>query len=105
MNRQKPISDRNRYELGGTVKYDIMEGLSATGRIRYERGDEHWTQNDYASSTAGRDKLGTWHDDRVFSEQTYADAMLQYNKSWDDTYTLSVTLVVAIPRLRPQAQV
>lgn len=91
LNRQKPISDRNRYELGGTVKYDIMEGLSATGRIRYERGDEHWTQNDYASSTAGRDKLGTWHDDRVFSEQTYADAMLQYNKSWDDTYTLSVT--------------
>lgn len=91
LNRQKPISDRNRYELGGTVKYDIMEGLSATGRIRYERGDEHWTENDYASSTAGRDKLGTWHDDRVFSEQTYADAMLQYNKSWDDTYTLSVT--------------
>ena len=31
LNRQTPITDRNRYEFGGSVKYDIMEGLSVTG--------------------------------------------------------------------------
>lgn len=91
LNRQKPETDRNRYELGGQVKYDIMEGLSVTGRLRYERGDEHWIQNDYASSTAGRNLLGSMSDSRTFSEQTYADALLQYNKTWEDTYSLSVT--------------
>ena len=28
-----------------------MEGLSVTGRLRYERGDETWNLNEYASST------------------------------------------------------
>lgn len=91
LNRQKPISDRNRYEFGGSVKYDILEGLSVTGRLRYERGDERWTLNEYASSTAGRNKLGTMKDNRVNSEQTYGDLLAQYNKTWEDTYSLSVT--------------
>ena len=71
LNRQKPVSYRNRYEFGGSVKYDIMEGLSVTGRLRYERGDETWNLNEYASSTAGRNLLGTMKDTRVNSEQTY----------------------------------
>ena len=91
LNRQAPITDRNRYEFGGSVKYDIMEGLSVTGRLRYERGDEKWILNEYASSTAGRNLLGTMKDTRTFSEQTYADALASYNKTWDETYSLSVT--------------
>ena len=87
LNRQTPITDRNRYEFGGSVKYDIMEGLSVTGRLRYEK----WILNEYASSTAGRNLLGTMKDTRTFSEQTYADALASYNKTWDETYSLSVT--------------
>lgn len=87
----KPVSYRNRYEFGGSVKYDIMEGLSVTGRLRYERGDETWNLNEYASSTAGRNLLGTMKDTRVNSEQTYGDLLAQYNKTWEDTYSLSVT--------------
>lgn len=30
-------------------------------------------------------------DTRTFSEQTYADALASYNKTWDETYSLSVT--------------
>ena len=91
LNRHKPVSYRNRYEFGGSVKYDIMEGLSVTGRLRYERGDETWNLNEYASSTAGRNLLGTMKDTRVNSEQTYGDLLAQYNKTWEDTYSLSVT--------------
>ncbi len=91
VNRQVPTSDRNRYEFGGTVKYDIMEGLSVTGRLRYERGDEKWIYNEYASSTGGRNLMGTMKDSRVFSEQMYGDALVSYDKVWDDTYSLSVT--------------
>ena len=91
LNRQKPVTDRNRYEFGGSVKYDILEGLSVTGRLRYERGEEQWTLNEYASSTANRNLLGTLKDTRTFSDQTYADLLAQYNKTWNDTYSLSVT--------------
>ena len=71
-----------------------MEGLSVTGRLRYERGDEKWILNEYASSTAGRNLLGTMKDTRTFSEQTYADALAIIIKLGRDL-SLSVTAVVA----------
>ena len=91
LNRQVPTSDRNRYEFGSTIKYDIMNGLSITGRLRYERGDEKWIYNEYASSTGGRNLMGTMKDSRIFSEQMYGDLLASYNKVWDETYSLSVT--------------
>lgn len=91
VNRQKPTSNRNRYEFGGSVKYDIMDGLSVTGRLRYERGDEKWIYNEHASSTGGRNQMGTMKDSRIFSEQMYGDLLASYNKTWNETYSLSVT--------------
>lgn len=91
LNRQRPVSDRNRYEFGGSVKYDIMAGLSVTGRLRYERGEEKFIQNEYASSTGGRNTMGQMKDNRVFSEQMYGDVLVSYNKMWGETYSLSVT--------------
>lgn len=91
LNRQTPVSDRNRYEFGGSIKYEILEGLSITGRMRYERGDEKWVLNEYASSTGGRNAMGQMKDERVFSEQLYGDVLVSYNKVWDETYSLSVT--------------
>lgn len=84
LNRQKPISERNRYEFGGQVRYDIIEGLSVTGRMRYERADDNFKHNYYASSTANRYPMGRMKDNRYFSEQLYADALVQYNHVWGD---------------------
>ena len=86
LNRQTPITDRNRYEFGGSVKYDIMEGLSVTGRLRYERGDEKWILNEYASSTAGRNSFQRWRKSVLF-----LCFRRGHNKTWDETYSLSVT--------------
>lgn len=91
LNRQTPVSDRNRYEFGGSVKYDILTGLSVTGRLRYERGEEKFIQNEHASSTGGRNAMGQMKDNRVFSEQMYGDVLVSYNKTWDETYAFSVT--------------
>ena len=90
-NRQVPINDRNRYDFGATVKYDIMAGLSLTGRLRYERGDDHWVLNQHASSEGGRDKMGTMKDSQTFNEQFYGDLLASYNHTWKDIYALSVT--------------
>lgn len=91
LNRQVPITNRNRFDFGGSVRYDIMEGLSVTGRLRYERGDERWTYNEHASSTGGRCILGTMKDTQVFSEQFYGDLLATYSHTWNDIYALNLT--------------
>ncbi len=91
LNRQVPITNRNRFDFGGSVRYDIMEGLSLTGRLRYERGDERWTYNEHASSTGGRCILGTMKDTQVFSEQFYGDLLATYSHTWNDIYALNLT--------------
>ena len=91
LNKQVPITNRNRFDFGGSVRYDIMEGLSLTGRLRYERGDERWTYNEHASSTGGRCLLGTMKDSQIFSEQFYGDLLASYNHTWNDIYALNVT--------------
>lgn len=99
LNRQKPISERNRYEFGGQVRYEIVNGLSMTGRMRYERADDNFKHNLYASSVANRYPMGRMTDVRFFSEQLYADAMLQYNHTWGD-YSLNATAGASMTRTK-----
>ncbi len=90
LNREKPIVERNRYEFGGSIKYEIIEGLSLTGRMRYERADEHYVRNHYASSYGDKYTMGKLDDNRYFSEQLYADVLAQYDHTWGD-FSLNAT--------------
>lgn len=90
LNRERPIVERNRYEFGGSIKYEIIEGLSLTGRMRYERADEHYVRNHYASSYGNKYTMGKLDDNRYFSEQLYADILAQYEHAWGD-FSLNVT--------------
>ena len=73
LNRQKPISDRNRYEVGGSIRWDIIDDLYIQGRLRYERGDEHFVHNAHASSIGNLYPMGRMKDNRYFSDQMYGD--------------------------------
>ena len=90
LNRQKPITDRNRYEFGGSVKWDITSSLNIAGRMRYERGDEHWVHNAYASSVGNLYPMGRMKDNRYFSDQLYGDLLASYNRKFND-FSVSVT--------------
>jgi len=90
LNRQVPISDKYRYEFGGSVKYEIIDGLSIQGRLRFERGEERWRQNVYASSMANYYPYGRFKDHRYFSQQIYGDAIVSYSHAWNN-FSLSAT--------------
>lgn len=90
LNRQASIVDRNRYEFGGSVKWDITPDFNIQGRMRYERGEEHWTNNLYASSGGDKYPMGRFKDNRYFSDQLYGDVLLNYNHTFND-FMLSVT--------------
>lgn len=99
LNRERPVVERNRYEFGGSIKYQIIDGLSLTGRIRYERADEHYVRNHYASSYGNKYTYGKMDDNRYFSEQLYADLLAQYNHTWDD-FSLNATLGTSMMQTR-----
>ncbi len=99
LNRERPVVERNRYEFGGSIKYQIIDGLSLTGRMRYERADEHYVRNHYASSYGNKYTYGKMDDNRYFSEQLYADLLAQYNNTWDD-FSLNATLGTSMMQTR-----
>ena len=99
LNRERPVVERNRYEFGGSIKYQIIDGLSLTGRMRYERADEHYVRNHYASSYGNKYTYGKMDDNRHFSEQLYADLLAQYNHTWDD-FSLNATLGTSMMQTR-----
>ncbi len=99
LNRERPVVERNRYEFGGSIKYQIIDGLSLTGRMRYERADEHYVRNHYASSYGNKYTYVKMDDNRYFSEQLYADLLAQYNHTWDD-FSLNATLGTSMMQTR-----
>ena len=99
LDRERPVVERNRYEFGGSIKYQIIDGLSLTGRMRYERADEHYVRNHYASSYGNKYTYGKMDDNRYFSEQLYADLLAQYNHTWDD-FSLNATLGTSMMQTR-----
>lgn len=86
LNRQTPITDRNRYEFGGSVKWDITDDLNIQGRMRYERGEEHFVHNLYASSIANLYPMGRMRDNRYFSDQLYGDVLVSYSHTFNDFF-------------------
>lgn len=84
LNRASPVSDRNRYEFGGTVKWDITPDLNIQSRMRYERGEEHFVHNAYASSIGNLYPMGRMKDNRFFSDQLYGDLLASYNHTFND---------------------
>lgn len=84
INRASPVTDRNRYEFGGTVKWDITPDLNVQGRMRYERGEEHFVHNAYASSIGNLYPMGRMKDNRYFSDQLYGDLLVSYSHTFND---------------------
>ena len=73
------------------MRWDITKDLYVQGRLRYERGEEHFVHNAYASSTGDLYPMGRMKDNRYFSDQMYGDVLVGYNHNWNDTFSLSVT--------------
>lgn len=90
LNRQTPVTDRNRYEFGGSAKWDITKDLNIAGRMRYEKGEERFVNNLYASSVGDKYRMGRMKDGRYFSSQLYGDLLASYNHTFNE-FSVSAT--------------
>ncbi len=86
-NRMKPESKRTRYNLGLQLTYNIIEGLSISARGAYERTDDLFQQNFYASwdnKNWGTKDIGRFIHDLSWDDQLFADAIINFTKKIGD---------------------
>ncbi|MDO5664765.1 MAG: SusC/RagA family TonB-linked outer membrane protein [Bacteroidia bacterium] len=90
VNRMVPHSKRDRFEFGGGAKWNILENLNIAARLKYERSEERFVNNLYASSF--RYPMGRMKDERYWGHQYYGDLLLNYNTNLTDDITLATTV-------------
>lgn len=96
-------TDKKRYMLSFSAAYDILPWLSAAGRVRIDNANSLYTQRLYASSNTtvtdgGRN--GHYTEARAYDMQTYADLMLNINKTFCDDWSLNANIGASVNNVK-----
>lgn len=93
-------NDKNRYQLTGSLKYDINPWLNVAGRVKVDNNTAR-NQRKYYASTAGlfASPAGAYHKYDVSTNQLYADVLLNGNKQIND-FSFTGNLGVSIQDTR-----
>ncbi len=92
-------NDKKRYMLSLNASYDILDWLNVTGRVRIDNSDNLYTQKYYAtteSTISEGGKNGHYTEARGLDTQTYADIMLNVDKTFGKDWSLVVNLGASI---------
>ncbi|GIJ96656.1 SusC/RagA family TonB-linked outer membrane protein [Capnocytophaga stomatis] len=101
VNRELFLFNKKRYMMSASLKYDILDWLNVTGRVRLDNDYGEREEKLYASTTNlfvgwkeeyGPYNKGFYSINNSKDEQTYADIMLNANKSFGEDYTLTANL-------------
>ena len=81
VNRGMFNNHKDRFLLGGGLKYDIMKGLSVSARVKMDY-NKTTAENKFHASTDGifAEKYGFYQIVHDQTRQVYADAMINYDK-------------------------
>ena len=84
-NRELFENNMQRYTFNATLKYDITDWLSLSGRVRTDNTVMNYTRKIYASSsTLFASEYGNYLDHTMRHNNLYADALLSIDKSFLD---------------------
>lgn len=94
MNRKIRKNNRQRYMFNASLKYDILDWLNVTGRVRIDNSTIKGENQMYAGTdtywTLGSEK-GSYNVSRTEEKQAYADLMLNVNKTFKD-FSVNATI-------------
>ena len=100
-NRELFLNNKKRYMMSASLKYDILDWLNVTGRVRLDNDYATAEEKLYASTTNflvhwndewGPDNNGSYANNQTKDEQTYADIMLNMNKNFGTDFSLTANL-------------
>lgn len=98
---------KDRYMVGASLSYQILDWLSLSGRVRMDNSTNEYTEKFYASTntqlTEGSDR-GLYGLTKSSDRQIYADALLNINKSFDD-WGIQANIGTSISDMRSDATI
>ena len=80
-------NSKKRYMLSLNVDYDILDWLNVSGRVRIDNANSLFTQKLYATTNTTLTDGGSnghYSEKRTYDSQTYADIMVNVDKTWGD---------------------
>ncbi len=92
-------NDKKRYMLSFSASYDILDWLNVAGRIRIDNANNLFTQKLFASSNATITEGGNnghYTEARTNDTQTYADIMVNVDKTFAQDYSIVANLGASI---------
>ena len=96
-------TDKKRYLLSFSASYDILPWLNVAGRVRIDNANSLYTQKLYASSNTtitDGSKNGHYTEQREYDTQTYADVMVNINKTFGDDWSLQANVGASINNVK-----
>ena len=88
-------TDKDRYMLSAALNYKILDWLSVSGRVRVDNSDSRYTRKLYATSNeilVENSKNGLYGISQTNDKQTYADFMVNINKTFKEVLSLQANL-------------
>ena len=96
-------TDKKRYMLSFSASYDILPWLNVAGRVRLDNSNSLYTQKLYASSNTtitDGGKNGHYTEARAYDTQTYADLMVNINKTFGEDWSLNANIGASINNIK-----
>lgn len=98
-------NDRSRYMFNAALSYEILDWISISGRVKVDNSSNTYTDKYWASTLpllAENSPNGMYGVVKSNEKQTYADALININKSFDD-FTLQANIGASISDMSSDA--
>ena len=90
-------SNKRRYMLNASLKWNITDWMNVTGRVRLDNSEYRIKQKMYASTlTTFCGDNGGYRDETQHDRSFYGDVMLNINKTFGDDWTLTANVGASI---------
>ena len=98
-------NDKDRYMLSAALSYDILSWLNVAGRVRLDNSYNTYTQKYYASTiaTIAEGENGFYGVTNSRDKQTYADLLLNINKTFGEDWSLTANIGASYSDNRSEA--
>ena len=98
-------NDKDRSMLSAALSYDILSWLNVAGRVRLDNSYNTYTQKYYASTiaTIAEGENGFYGVTNTRDKQTYADLLLNINKTFGEDWSLTANIGASYSDNRSEA--
>ena len=98
-NRMERTTDKHRYMLNASLKWNVYDWLNVVGRVRVDNSEYRLLNKNYASTLLTISDVNGGYGDQTQHDRTlYGDVMVNINKRFGEHYNLTANIGTSIKR-------